>query len=125
VGSSYFGASTGAGYAGAASDGCIEVGGGSAGSGIPVSVYATFQHRSTMMKSEMAHFLDQYADRLNELLHSALPATRFYKQELIEVPGLLTAILVTHDGVRDDEREIRANMTWQDFLARMATLKPD
>jgi hypothetical protein len=73
----------------------------------------------------MDHFVDQYADRLNELLHFASPANRFFKQEIIEVPELLTAIVVTYDGVRDDEREIRTDVSWDDFLARMAVVKPD
>lgn len=73
----------------------------------------------------MAHFTDQYADRLNGLLHSALFAHYFYKQEIIEVPELLTAILITYDGVRDDQREIRKNISWEDFLRRMSEIKPD
>jgi hypothetical protein len=73
----------------------------------------------------MDHFINQYADRLNQLLHFASPASRFFKQEIIEVPELLTSILVTYDGVRDDERQFRTGVSWEDFLARMAIVKPD
>ena len=59
----------------------------------------------------MAHFADHYADRINEMLYSGLFAHHFYKQEIIEIPGLLTAILVTYDGVHDDRREIENNMS--------------
>jgi hypothetical protein len=73
----------------------------------------------------MPHFTDRYADRLNELLHYTLTPTYFYKQEIIEVPELLTAILVTYDGVKDDQREVEENMTWETFLKRMSAVKPD
>ncbi len=73
----------------------------------------------------MSHFVDRYADRLNELLHYVLTATYFYKQEIIEVPGLLTAILVTYDGVRDDQREVQENLTWEAFLGRISAVKAD
>jgi hypothetical protein len=73
----------------------------------------------------MAHFTEQYADKFNELLHVGLASVHgFLRQEIIEVPGLLTAILVTYDGVRDDQREIK-NMTWEGFLERMSQVKPD
>jgi hypothetical protein len=73
----------------------------------------------------MAHFTEQYADKFNELLHVGLASVHgFLRQEIIEVPGLLTAILVTYDGVRDDQREIK-NMTWEGFLERMSKVKPD
>jgi len=73
----------------------------------------------------MPHFVDPYADRLTELLHSTLSASQFYKLEVVGIPELLTAILVTYDGVCDDQREIRAKVSWDDFLARMAVVKPD
>jgi hypothetical protein len=73
----------------------------------------------------MGHFVEQYADHLNQLLHVTLAAHYFYKQEIVEIPELLTAILVTYDNVRDDQREIHKNMSWEDFLARMSVVKPD
>jgi|SRR5579859_4534001 len=74
----------------------------------------------------MPHFAERYADRLNELLHVALGSSYyFFKQEIIEVSGLLTAILVTYDGVRDDEREVKESMSWEDFLKRMSVVKGD
>jgi hypothetical protein len=73
----------------------------------------------------MAHFVNQYADRLNDLLHAGLFAHYFYKQEIIEIPDLLTAILVTYDGVPDDRREIHGDMSWEGFLTRMSAVKGD
>jgi hypothetical protein len=72
----------------------------------------------------LAHFLDSFADRAIQILHDVLPSTFFFKQEIIEVPGLLTALLITHDRVRDDARETR-EMTWEQFLDRMSLVKPD
>jgi hypothetical protein len=54
-----------------------------------------------------------------------LGRTHFFKQEILEVPDLLTALLITYDGIRDDTREIRAQMTWNEFLDRMSRVKPD
>jgi hypothetical protein len=73
----------------------------------------------------MGHFIEGYSDRLNDLLHFNLAPNWFYKQEILEVPELLTAILVTYDGVTDDQREIHANSSWETFLERMAKVKPD
>jgi hypothetical protein len=73
----------------------------------------------------MTHFADRYADRLNELLHYTLNPAYFYKQEIIEVPGLLTAILITYDDVKDDQREVESNTTWAAFLQRMCAVMPD
>jgi len=73
----------------------------------------------------MTHFAEPYANKLNELLHFTLTASNFYKQEIIEVPEVLAAILVTYDGVCDDQREINDNMLWDDFLKRMSVVKPD
>ncbi len=73
----------------------------------------------------MPHFLDAYADRINDILHDLLGGTLFYKQEIVEVPGLLIALLVTYDGVRDDIREIHDRLSWEDFLQRMSKVKKD
>jgi hypothetical protein len=73
----------------------------------------------------MGHFIEGYSDRLSELLHFNLAPNWFYKQEILEVPELLTAILVTYDGVTDDQREIHTSSSWETFLERMAKVKPD
>jgi hypothetical protein len=52
--------------------------------------------------SPMSHFTDQYMDRVNVILHNVLTPTWFYRQEIIEVEGVLTAMFITYDGVRDD-----------------------
>jgi hypothetical protein len=72
----------------------------------------------------MSHFAETYADRLNELLHVSL-GPRFFKQEIVEVPGLVTGLLVTYDGVDDDLREIRSGLTYEEFIERMAIIKED
>src|SRR5271157_110117 len=79
----------------------------------------------TVIGGEMGHFIEAYADRLGELLHFNLAPNWFYKQEILEVPELLTAILVTYDGVTDDQRGIHTNSSWETFLERMAKVKPD
>jgi hypothetical protein len=50
--------------------------------------------------------------------------TRFFRQEIIEVPGVVSSILVTFDGVRDDVREM-SQMTLDQFVARMTRVKSD
>jgi len=72
----------------------------------------------------MAHFASPYADRINDLLHGSA-GVRFFKQEILEVPGLLTALIVTYDGARDDTREIRDRLSWKEFLDRMTAIKLD
>jgi hypothetical protein len=52
-------------------------------------------------------------------------ASWFYKVEVVEVSGPLTAILVTYHGVCDHQREIGLELSWKDFLARMAIVKSD
>ncbi len=73
----------------------------------------------------MSHFVEPFATRVNEILHDVFGGTRFYKKEIIEVPGLLTALLVTHEGIRDDSLELHEHMSWEQFLDRMAHVKPD
>jgi hypothetical protein len=72
----------------------------------------------------MTHFIDEFADRVNEILHE-YQGTRFFKQEIVEVPGLLAGLLITYDGVRDDSRETRDRMSRTEFLERMSLVKPD
>jgi hypothetical protein len=72
----------------------------------------------------MAHFVSPYADRINDILHD-FSGVRFFKQEILEVPGLLTGLIITYDGVRDDAREIRDALSWQEFLDRMGAIKRD
>jgi len=69
--------------------------------------------------------MDKYADRVNDILHNSLGGTLFYKQEIIEVPGLPTSLLITYDGVRDDARENHDQLSWEDFLKRMSAVKED
>jgi hypothetical protein len=49
----------------------------------------------------------------------------FYRQEIYEVPGLLTAILASYDGIRDDAREVPVQLSWEAFIKRMSQLKPN
>jgi hypothetical protein len=73
----------------------------------------------------MPHFAEEYADAVNAILHQTHGVTRFYKQEIIEIPGLLVSLLITYDGVRDDERLVTESATWNEFLGRMARVKAD
>jgi hypothetical protein len=72
----------------------------------------------------VTHFLEAYADRVIQILHE-FHGSLFYKQEIVEVPGLVTALLITYDGIRDDERETHDNLSWEDFLKRMSSIKAD
>jgi hypothetical protein len=67
----------------------------------------------------MSHFTDEYMDRVHTILHTALTPTWFYKQEIIEVPGIVTAMFITYDGLRDDSREIRDQCSWEEFKNRL------
>jgi len=73
----------------------------------------------------MSHFALSYAKRVNEILHDVLWSTWFYKYEIIEVPGLVTALLVTYDNQKDDEYIIASDITREQFLQRMSRMKPD
>jgi hypothetical protein len=54
-----------------------------------------------------------------------LNPTWFYKQELFEVPGVLTAVFITYDGLKDDSREIRNKCSWDEFVQRVTICEPD
>jgi hypothetical protein len=49
----------------------------------------------------------------------------FFSQEIFEVPGALTAILIRYDGVLDDSRVIHDQSSSQDFIKRMERVKGD
>jgi len=71
------------------------------------------------------HFIRGYAAQVNEILHTYLVATYFYKHEIYEVPGLLSALLITYDNQADDEFVVQPKASWQDFLTRMSRVKRD
>jgi hypothetical protein len=73
----------------------------------------------------LAHFIDTFADRAIEILHDTIGHILFFKQEIVEVPGLLTGLLITYDGVKDDMREEHTSITWEEFLDRMSLVKSD
>jgi hypothetical protein len=73
----------------------------------------------------VAHFLEEYAHQVTDILHDVLGGTFFYKADLIEVPGLLSAVLITYEGVRDDFLEVRDALSWEAFLDRMTVVKAD
>lgn len=72
----------------------------------------------------MAHFMEEYLDRVLVVLHAVLSPTWFYKQEVLVVPELVTGLFITYDGVRDDSRTIR-ECSWDDFHSRLAAVSPD
>lgn len=74
---------------------------------------------------EVPHILEDYARDVVDTLHRNLAGALFYRAELIEVPGLLCAVLITYDDVRDDSLEVRETVAWEDFLDRMAIVKAD
>lgn len=62
---------------------------------------------------------------MNEFLHSFMISTWHYKHQIFEVPGLLTALLITYDDQPKDEYEVYPATTWEAFLQRMSKVKPD
>ena len=77
------------------------------------------------MTKQEPHYALEYAKRVNELLHSYLWPTWFYKHEIYEIPDVATALLITYDKQRDDKFEVRTKVGWNQFLRRMAHVKPD
>jgi len=53
----------------------------------------------------LGHFIDKYADRVDDILHETLGGTVFFRQEVVEVPGMLAGLLITYEEGRDDTRE--------------------
>jgi len=45
-----------------------------------------------------------------------------FKQEILEVPGLLTTLFITSDGVSDDARELHCNSSSTDFHNRLTRI---
>jgi hypothetical protein len=73
----------------------------------------------------MPHFSHEYTGRLNDFLHWRLGGTLFYRQEIVEVPGFLTGVFVTYDGIRDDTCEVLPPISWATFKEKMSCLKAD
>jgi hypothetical protein len=59
------------------------------------------------------------------MLHHVLGGATCYRQEIIEVPGLLVGLFITYDDVRDDVQEIFDNLTWEEFVKRLCRVKAD
>jgi hypothetical protein len=76
-----------------------------------------------MSAEAKAHFIEPYADRVVQLLHEYHQAL-FYKQEIVEVQGLVTGLFITFDDIKDEVREIHDNLSWEEFLQRMCLIKP-
>jgi len=77
------------------------------------------------MVSINGHFISGYIHEFIELLHRTLDPTWFYKSEIIEIPELLTAILITYDDQEDDDINVNAECDWENFLERMSRIKSD
>lgn len=71
------------------------------------------------------HFVIEYAEHINELLHSYLFSTWCYKHEILDVSGIATALLITYDDVKDDVYETYSEVDWAFFISRMSQVKPD
>jgi len=71
------------------------------------------------------HYLLKYASQINELLHYAYWPTWFYKHEIFEIPGLLSAIIITYDHQEDDEFVLHTDSTWNDFHERLNRISLD
>lgn len=79
-----------------------------------------------LLRSTLGHSLDAYADRAVGILRDYMgDAFFFFRQEVIEVQELLTALLITYDGVKDDSREVSDKASPEGFLQRMSKAKKD
>jgi len=74
------------------------------------------------MTEQAAHYALEYAKRVNELLHSCLWPTWFYKHEVYEVPNVATGLFITYDNQKDDEFEIHTNVKWKRFRLRLTKI---
>ena len=73
----------------------------------------------------MKHYSIKYSGTVNDILHDVLISTWNYKHEILEIPGLVTALLITYDNQRQDEFIVKSDLTWEKFLNRMSRVKPD
>jgi hypothetical protein len=73
----------------------------------------------------MRQYTIHHCDYISDALHAVLHPTWCYRQQIYEVPGVLTALLVTYDDVLDDAREYHPDTTWEQFISRMAVVKAD
>lgn len=71
------------------------------------------------------HFALEYANRVNELFRLGLRSSQFYKHEVFEVPGLITALLITYGDQKVDSFIVQSPIRWEDFLQRMSRVKAD
>jgi len=69
------------------------------------------------------HFALAFATHANEILHSNLSVTFDYRHEILEVPGLVTALFITYAGRRGDEYEIKTPVSFDEFKARLMEVK--
>lgn len=81
--------------------------------------------RPKSVTKQEQHYALEYAHRVNELLHSDLPSTWFYKHEIYEIANVATALLITYDRQRDDEFKVYTKVQWNRFLRRMTRVKAD
>jgi hypothetical protein len=71
------------------------------------------------------HFAIDYAEHVNELLHSYLVSTWCYRHEILDISGIATALLITYDDIKDDAYETYPEVDWAFFISRMSQVKPD
>jgi len=77
------------------------------------------------MVKKMNHYTKDYVIALNEYLHMYLTSTWFYRHQVYEVPGILTALLITYDDIDEDIFELYDDTNWEKFLERMSKVKSD
>lgn len=73
----------------------------------------------------MEHFAIEYAKAVSEILHRYMISTWYYKLQIYEISGLLTATLVNYDNQQEDEFTIIKEIKYEDFLQRMFRVKSD
>ena len=73
----------------------------------------------------MTHFTDDYRKRVNTIFHNVLNPVWFYSYEVFVVPGVLTGLFVSYDGISDDVTQIHDDCSWNEFLKRVTAIDPD
>jgi hypothetical protein len=53
-----------------------------------------------------------------------LPSTNFYKTEIFGVPGLVTTVMLSYEGITDDSLEVHRPVSWDDFRSCLEKIAP-
>lgn len=72
----------------------------------------------------MDHFTLGYARFVNGILHRVSP-NWWYKHEIYEVPGVATALFISHENQRKDEFQVNSKIDLDTFIVRIRNIVPE